>query len=515
MTDRLQAGAVRVGLFAVLVGLVAGGCSGASSGSPAAPSTTSANGRPAPGPGALHWRVCDEKFRCARLVVPLDDAQASAGTISLAVVELPATGHGQVGDLVLNPGGPGGSGVQFLEGSVSAFPAALRARFNLVSFDPRGVGESAPVRCASGAALRAFLALDPAPTTPAAVAAVEAATRRYVAGCVADTPIALLEHVSTADTANDLDRLRAALGQAKLDYLGFSYGTYLGTLYAERFASHVGRFVLDGAVDPSLSTAATEAEQGAGFEVDLRDFFAWCSADKTCDGEVDGRPQASLDEVVDKVRSGDPLTAELIAPVGGTQAVTYGDVEYGVASALYSSSSWPYLGQAIGQALSGNGDVFAELAFAYAGINANGTSSNELAAETAIGCVDRPSPTSVAAIEALADRLQRTEPDFGAIEAWGSLNCLYWPVRPEGAVAPAHLAHPLPIVVVGSTDDPATPYAWAQALTRQLAGAVLLTRRGSGHTGYLNSSCVRSAVDRFFLTGKRPAPGTVCSSAGG
>ena len=461
---------------------------------------------------ALTWHPCHKRFECARLVVPLDYSRPGAGTISLAVIELPATDEGSTRDLVTNPGGPGGSGVSFLESSSGAFPADLRARFNLISFDPRGVGGSAPVHCSTLTTLRAMLALDPAPTTAAEVRTVIAGVKDFVRACERGTSRAVLDNVSTAATARDMDRLRAALGQQHLDYLGFSYGTYLGTLYAEMFGRRVGDFVLDGAVDPALGTVATETEQAAGFQADLDDFFSWCAGNTACTGELGSDPAASYERLVGGLEAGRTITAHLPASEGGTQPVDYGTAAFGIAGALYSPESRPYLAAALAHGLEGDGSDLAELALSFAGVNANGTIENELDAETAIGCVDRPSPTSLGTIERLAGTLGRASPDFGAIEAWGSLTCRYWPVRPQGRVGPAHLARPLPILVVGSTHDPATPYRWARALASQLQGSRLLTRDGDGHTGYFNSACVRGDVDRYLLTGVLPAEGTVCSS---
>ncbi len=309
-----------------------------------------------------------------------------------------------------------------------------------------------------------------------------------------------------------MDRLRGALRQSRLDYLGFSYGTYLGTVYAEMFPSHVGAMVLDGAIDPALSTEAGDLVQAEGFEGDLHDFFAWCATNSSCAHELPSGAEAEYATVMKHLEEGATLPANLVAAVGGAQRVDYGLGLLGVIASLYSKSSWPYLAQAINEGVHDNGTDLAALAFSYAGINANGTFSNLLEANAAIGCVDHPVPDKVSQYAAFAALAAKRAPDFGAAEAWGGLGCLQWPVRSTVAVAPAHLARPLPILVIGSTRDPATPYAWAKALTAQLAGAELLTRTGDGHTGYFSSSCVERLVDGYFLTMKRPPAGTVCAS---
>jgi pimeloyl-ACP methyl ester carboxylesterase len=434
--------------------------------------------------------------------------------LRVAVVELPARDHAATApDIVMNPGGPGASGVQFLEGSASSFPAVIRDHFNLVSFDPRGVGQSDPVKCfATLSEYVHYLSLPPAPAAGFSVAQLVAADRSFAAECAARTSHALLANISTADTARDMDRLRAALGAQKLDYLGFSYGTYLGTVYAELFPSHVGAMVLDGAIDPALSTEAADLVQAQGFEGDLHDFFAWCPTNSACAKELPSGAAKDYTIVMKRLEGGASLTADLVAAAGGSQPVDYGLGLLGVISALYSKSFWPTLAQGISEGLQGNGTDLAALAFSYAEINANGTFSNLLEANAAISCLDHPVPGRLSQYPGFAALAAKSAPDFGAAEAWGPVGCLEWPVRSTAALGPAHLSRALPILIVGSTRDPATPYAWAKALASQLAGSELLTRTGDGHTGYFSSSCVEHFVDDYFLTGKRPPDGTVCAS---
>lgn len=488
----------------------AAGGTGTTSRTPTTP-VASGSGGSLPAVTALSWHSCGTTFRCSTLIVPVSYSDAGDGTLALAVVELPATGDpSSAPDLVMNPGGPGASGVQFLEASASAFPAALRREFNLVSFDPRGIGGSDPVVCASPAELRAFIALDPDPSTPAEIAGTIAAVKAFDAACARSVPRDVLANLSTVVTARDMDRLRAALGESKLDYLGFSYGTYLGALYAQAFPGRVGNMVLDGAVDPALSEVATEQQQGLAFEVDLHDFFAWCPTNTQCASELP-TPAATYHEVIGSLQAGQTLNADIVAALGGDQQVNYGVALTGVISSLYSTNDWPYLAEALAEAASGSGTLLAELAYQYAGFNANGTVENLLSANVAISCLDRPAPPR-SSYPSLARLFAKTAPDFGAAEAWGSLECNYWPVPPTGRAAPVHLSESVPILVVGSTHDPATPYAWAQALTSQLEGAELLTRDGDGHTGYFSSTCVQAWVDRYLSTGVRPPKGTVCAS---
>ena len=458
----------------------------------------------------LSWHACDGHFRCARLPVPLNYAQPNGTQIHLAVIELPSTSAHPVADLVMNPGGPGGSGVQFLE--QTSFPKALRAKFNLVSFDPRGVGESDPVRCVNAAGLRKLIAMNPAPTTKAQVSQVVAATKAFVAACKANTSRALLQHVSTSATANDLDRLRAALGERKLTYLGFSYGTFLGELYASRFPTHVRAMVLDGVVDPALSTTTSDLQQAQGFETDLADFFAWCPTNATCHRELPQGARTAYDALFGRLVRGQDIVALLRPRFGGTQEVTIGVAEVALAGALYSKQTWPDLARALAQGLQGNGGLLAALAYSYEGLQPNGSFSNEVAANVAISCVDRPSPTKLSTYERLSDQMAKAAPDFGAAEAWGSLTCAYWPVAPQGKVGPLHAKGAPTILLVGSTGDPATPYRWAQAVAHQLDHSVLLTRRGPGHTGFFFSTCIQRYVERYLTNLSLPPAHTTCAT---
>ncbi len=467
----------------------------------------------APGAGAstLSWHACAGKFRCASLAVPIDYAAPARGTLHLAVVELASTGAHPVGDLVMNPGGPGGSGVQFLE--QTPFPAALRRSFNLVSFDPRGVGQSDPVRCVDAAGIRQLIAENPAPTTPAAVAQVVRVTRAFDRACAAHTSHLLLENLSSADTVADMDRLRIALGQDKLDYLGFSYGTFLGELYAARYPTHVRAMVLDGVIDPALSQARADLEQAVGFETDLRDFFSWCPTQRACTSVLPEGAKAGYDRLFGALATGATVPAYLRPLYGGTQKVTLGTAEVALAGSLYTDQTWPDLARAIAEGLAGNGTLLAAIAYQYEGLQLNGTFDNELAAEVATSCVDRPSPKALATYEQLSRQMAKAAPDFGAAEAWGTLACAYWPVAPKLRPRAIAAAKAPTILLVGSTDDPATPYRWAVAVSKELAHARLLTRRGPGHTAYFASTCVQRAVDTYLATLRLPAVGRVCPSS--
>jgi pimeloyl-ACP methyl ester carboxylesterase len=486
------------------------------------PSTPLTTPTSLPTPAPLSWSACTSlaadavtsvgRYECATLRVPISYSDPSAGDLSIAVVELPATGSPVIGDIVTNPGGPGGSGVDFLEQNATGFAASLRSHFNLVSFDPRGVARSDPVTCVSPAQIRQLVSLDPAPTTASEIDDVVTETKYFDQQCAAHTSRLLLENMSTVDAAIDMDQLRAALGQQKLTYMGFSYGTYLGAIYAQLFPTHVRAMVLDGALNPDLSNNQLNLQQAEGFEVDLKDFFSWCSTNSACESELPGGASAAYHQLVSSLQNGATLPAQILPQFGGNQQVDYGVAITGILASLYSIDEWPQLAQALQQAISGNGTDLDAIALSYEGFQQNGSLENIEEANTAVNCLDHPAPTSVADYVQLAKQFAVEAPDFGPLEAWGSLACAFWPVPPTGTPRPIHAAGAPPILVVGTTHDPATPYEWAQALASQLDKGVLLTRDGDGHTAYFSSSCVQDWADSYLATLATPPKGTVCQS---
>lgn len=466
-----------------------------------------ASARTAPAP-TLSWHGCGGGLQCASLPVPLSYAHPNGPTIKLALARLPSASSGEkIGSLLINPGGPGASGIQFLREVTGAFAPDILKHFDIVSWDPRGVGQSDPVVCESGKALDRFFALPAAPSTPAQVAQVVAATKAFDEGCVRHSGLALLRNVSTEDTARDLDRIRAALGDSKLTYLGFSYGTFIGTLYAHLFPTHIRAMVLDGAIDPALTTQQEDLQQAEGFETDLNDFLSWCQTPGNgCALDQAGGVEATFQRVEARLDEGSIPTGHAAQPT-----LDAGLGLYGLADGLYATSSWPQLANALAAVLRDRGSPLLDMANDYTGRNSNGTYQNLLEADTAISCLDRPSPTSLATYEADAAAWAKVAPVFGPSEAWGPLSCAYWPVAPVEQAGALSAPGAPPIVVVGSTDDPATPYSWAQALASQLNG-VLVTRVGAGHTGYFFSTCVEQVANAYLVNLKVPHSGTVCQS---
>lgn len=449
------------------------------------------------------WRDCGGGFSCTEVRVPLDYRHPAADHLSLSVIRRKAGGK-RIGALLINPGGPGGSGVSYARAAASVVSPALRQRFDIVGFDPRGVGASDPVRCVPDSAIDAFLTSPPAPTTPAETAAAVRAATTIADGCRSRSA-RLLPHVGTLDAARDLDVLRGVLGDARLTYLGKSYGTYLGAKYASLFPTHIRALVLDGALDPSLSFAQLNAGQAAGFEMDLRDFLRYCGGARSC-GSSYTDAVSRVDALLSRMRSG-PLPAPA-AP--GHRQLSYGEAIFGIADALYSEASWPSLSTALKEAFRGDGSGLLELSDQLADRDAHGHFSNQLEANSAVNCLDRPSPRSLGAYVAAAASVRRTAPHFGPAIAWGSLICTYWPVPAVDRPGPVRAPGAPPILVVGTTRDPATPYAWAVSLSRQLPGA-LLTYQADGHTAYRRgSACVDAAVDAYLISLRLPAAGTRC-----
>ena len=489
------------------VAILLAGCSSSSIGPNEPPSTL-----PAYYAQQLDWQPCDNGFQCARLVVPFDYAHPGGQRFSLPVIKLAATGPGhRVGPLVINPGGPGGSGVQYALAARSEFPPALLARFDIVGFDPRGVAGSEPaLACMTGPELDTYLGTDEMPANTAGLAPVVAQARLYAQRCEQNSA-ALLPYVGTENAARDMDVLRAALGQSRLTYLGKSYGTYLGAWYAQLFPHRVRALVLDGAVDPDAPSLQADITQAEGFTVAFRSFAAWCLAAAGCplgEGVSPGSVQtaaARLQAMIVRANSV-PLASRL-----GTGQVADGALLLnGVAAALYSKSTWPALRAGLARAFDGDGTVLVQLANLLLQRNADGTYSNLVDADTAISCVDRPWPRSLAAWQAQAAAAGRAAPLFGPPIVWGNLPCAYWPV-PSAPLPAITAAGAPPILVVGTTRDPATPYRSARSLAAGLTSGVLLGWNGDGHTAYgEGSSCVDTIVNAYLISLKVPRSGTVC-----
>jgi len=464
---------------------------------------------PVSAPGGLRWAACGS-LQCASLAVPLDYADPAGPTLTLALARKPArTPAARIGSLLVNPGGPGDSGVDDLPAELRSLTATLQNRFDIVSWDPRGVERSAPVHCSDPKAAAgpgstgadSAPPLDPAPTTAAAQKALTDAYRAAGQACLQWSGD-LLRRVGTDATVEDLERIRLALGEDKLTFIGHSAGTLLGAVYADRYPQHVRAFVLDGPIDPSLTLDQMTLAQAVGFESALRSFFAWCDGTAGCPWRPpDPDRTAAFTDLMDRIRQ-KPLTAS------GNRTVGVDTFVSGVMSRLTARGNWPSLGTALASAERGDGSPLATLASNYQ----NAGASNAADARQSILCLDHPAPRDPGAYPALAEASKAQAPVFGPVFTWAALSCGVWPVPSTLTPRAVRAAGSPPILVVGTTGDPATPEVWAKALAGQFEHGVLVLRQGEEHVAYYYSACVRAIVDRYVVDGVTPASGTTCAS---
>jgi len=455
----------------------------------------------------IKWTACSGTLQCGSLIVPIDYGNPTGATISLALIRHRSTDRNRVGSVVLNPGGPGGSGVNFAKQAWSKYSSLFDDRFDVVSFDPRGVGESDPVRCASAALEDSFVSIDTNPESESDVEKLARLNAQFANGCKQKSG-ALLPHVGTVDTARDLDVLRAALGDAKLTYVGESYGTFLGQLYAQLFPHKVRALVLDGVVDPAATDVTEGIGQAAGFETALRAFVGYCVRQNPCAaGTSSSDAEGKLDNWLDGLAT-KPLTGS------GGRRLTRALALDGVAAGLYSPQSWPYLNAALRAAMHDSPSMLLSLADLLIGRDADGSYSNELEANVAINCADRGSvSTSIRDAAQAAIKGESAGPTFGQFLGWGNSVCIDWPVPVELAPGPIRAPGAPPILLVATTRDPATPMAWAKAVAANLESGVLVTWDGDGHTAVLRSPCVDHIVSAYVVSLTVPASGTACAAS--
>lgn len=451
----------------------------------------------------LDWEKCNGAFECATLEVPLDYSDPTGRTIDVAVIKDPANKE-KIGSLAINPGGPGGSGIDYALYNNQSFGSEVRDSYDIVGFDPRGVGQSTPVDCLDDDALDAYIAVDPDPDNLAEEKAYVDTGVEMANGCAAQSR-GISAHVSTVEAARDMDVLRAALGEDQLDYFGASYGTQLGSTYAELYPDRVGRFVLDGAIAPGLSVIDSNLAQAKGFEVALRSYVEDCVDEGSCFlGD-------SVDEGVERVQK---LLADIDAePLpAGDRELTAGNALYGLITPLYVESYWPYLTEALKAAMKGDGSQLMSLSDSYAGRGPEGDYiNNTMEANWAINCLDDSSGLTPAEVRKELPAFEKAAPTFGAALAWMLTGCAaekFEATEPEPEI---DAEGSNPIVVIGTTRDPATPYEWAEDLAEALDSGVLVSRDGDGHTGYMQGNgCVDDAIDDYLVDGKVPEDGLEC-----
>lgn len=461
---------------------------------------------PAP---AIAWADCESNaaFDCGSLSVPVDYADPYGPKFEVPVIRSRALDPDRrIGSIVLNPGGPGGSGVQLAKVASLVFAPDLRDRFDLVGFDPRGEVDSTPaIDCVDD--LDAFVALDTTPDDSAEEKALLDRSQALATGCE-ERSGDLLRFVGTDSIVRDMDQLRRALGDEKLTYLGFSYGTFLGAIYADTFPDKVRALVLDGAIDPTLTSETMIEGQALGFEGELEEMLAWCAGYSMCPlGMIGGAPSdptAVYDELLARVESS-PLPA-------GDRQVGPGEFSYAVSAALYQPARWPDLADALALAATkGDGAALLDLCDGYTGRNGDGTFDNGLEVYYAVTSIDTTTSRDIDSVAALAASVKEKAPRIGAYLPYSILPSALWPAEPWRASGPVTAPGAPPILVVGSTRDPATPYVWSRALSEQLPGGVLLTRDGDGHTAFLHGNdCIDAAVIDYLVNLKPPPAGTLC-----
>jgi len=451
----------------------------------------------------INWQSCNQDFQCATLAVPIDYSKLSTGTFEIALLKYEARTSKKLGSLIVNPGGPGGSGVDYAYAAEYIFSPAILDRYDIVGFDPRGVSRSAPIRCLTDKELDANNNSDSKPDNEAEFQQILQDTRKYVERCKDKNEY--LTSYSTANVARDLDILREAIGDKQLNYMGKSYGTYLGTLYAHFFPDKVGRVVLDGAVDPSISNFQQTLTQAIGFDQAFNSFATDCNKRKNCTLPKD--KDAAIAEMQKLFNQAVKKPLSLKKESGRTLSESM--MVLGTASAMYDSQTgWPQLRRAITEAQKGYGDTFLKLADEYTGRQNDGNyPNNEFDSGAVIDCLDFNEPRSVEQIRSDAKAFEARAPLFGPYLAYGGVTCKFFSQDTEVTIKPTTTANP--VVVIGTTGDPATPYEWAQGLSKLLTNSRLISLTGEGHTGQgQGNACIDDQIDDFYLTGKVPTTST-------
>lgn len=467
------------------------------------------------------WQDCGEGFVCADVRAPLDWDYPEGETISLRLVKQEATGGDAIGTLFVNPGGPGASGASYIRNNIDgAVGEALQREYDVIGWDPRGVGTSSAVSCLDDAGMDDNLfGIDDVAAglergSAEWIAAVTESSAEFGAACAESTGN-LIAHVDTQSTARDLDMLREIAGDEKLHYLGYSYGTYIGALYAETFPDKVGRLVLDGVLSPSATLADVVREQTRGFESALRSYVTWCLSGDDCPLSTEGAgaaaSEASVDAAMATIRS---LIDQVDAtPIEGSDGrmLGSGTMLTAIITPLYSQANWGYLNTLFASVAAGSADVGLALADSYYD-RVNGVyQTNSTEAFSAINCLDYPRDVDPDRMAREAAELEQLAPTIGKFQGYGDLSCAGWPYTGAESRDVVTATGSDPILVLGTTGDPATPYQWAVDFAEHLDNGVLVTREGEGHLAYGRSDCVDRAVEQYLLDGTMPEAGLVCS----
>lgn len=471
----------------------------------------------APRPGSpVQWSPCKAASgesripsgaECGLLSVPVNYAKPDGDVAQLAMIRFKATGE-KIGTLFINPGGPGESGVESAVSLVGTMPDSVRQRFDLVGFDPRGVGASKPALWCNSDEDNDRLRADPqVDYTPEGVAHIESETKDFVARCQQKMGDEFLENVGTVSVAKDLDAMRQAVGDDKLTYLGYSYGTRIGGTYAELFPDKVRAMILDGAVDPNADPVEADIRQAKAFQTAFNNYAADCATNPDCPLGTDPAKavdvyQSLVNPLVDKpARTKDP------------RGLSYSDAIVGTILPLYSPNLWRHLTQALSELKKGHGDTMLALADLYMGRDADGHYNNSTDVRVAVNCVDEPPITDRAVVVDEDRRAREVAPfmSYGEFTGHAPLStCAFWPVPPTSTPHQLKVSGLPPTLVVSTTNDPATPYQAGVDLAKQLGGT-LLTFEGTQHTVvFQGNACVDGIAAKYLVDVVVPPEGTRC-----
>lgn len=456
----------------------------------------------------LRWESCGNGMQCTVARAPMDWSNPADAEIELALVRQPAQGT-KLGSLLVNPGGPGGSGYDFVLDSVDyATSDRLQRSYDIVGFDPRGVGRSSAVSCYDDPAFLDEFNYGIIPGTVGSdqwIADVAAANAEFAQACLTHTG-PLLEFVDTVSAARDMDLLRAVLGDEKLNYLGYSYGTFLGATYADLYPENTGRLVLDGAVDPSTTDFDVTKTQAVGFENAFKAYLADCVTRDEC--PFTGTVDAAM------ARTGELLGELAVTPIPAPDGRMLGSSAMFIAIILplYNQENWPLLDDLFAEVFIGETATAFFLADNYNGRDPDGTyRDNSTESFISINCLDYVSNVTNESMRAEAALLAEAAPVFGPVMSYGGTLCEAWPFPPTRDRVAIAAEGSADILVIGTTNDPATPYVWAVALADQLENGHLVTYEGEGHTAYTTGDpCVLGVVDAFFIDGTVPASDPHC-----
>lgn len=473
--------------------------------------TTDAPDGPEQPASTIIWGPCvdesvtDDTFECGTITVPLDPTAPGGDTLDLALIRLPATdAENRVGAVLTNPGGPGGSGFDFIANAGTTLVSDMGLEnFDLIGFDPRGVDRSNGLRCVSDAEFDATIYLDPTPDTPEEQAASDAADDAFEQGCIDNFGDTLVQY-STVNTAYDMDAIRAALGDEQISYLGISYGTYLGAVYATLFPERVRVLVLDAAYEPTGDSVEEQySTQLQGFDEAFKNWATWCETTESCTFR-----SADVEADWDALRVQMDTTP---APAADGRLANEAVFETATYSALYSESQWPFLAQALTDARNGTGDKLFVLADSYVGREEDGSYATIQQSIGIISCASGLDPELPDDPEALAQQLRELSPRFAASVSADDFADSCAPLMPNVVAPTLSFTGDAPVLVIGGLNDPATPFRWSQEMTEKMgANARLLTFTGEGHSQTITSSCVTDWEAQAIVDLTLPDEGAIC-----